>query len=150
MGAEVVYPIVSQARLRVIDRETNETGDGSDTRPTETERKYLELMRSVDPERDVLRKRVSVCALAEVVSMSADHVTIKYNGEETTIRKPVNSLKIAKAREISQTLAFEELNEQRQIMKGMVPLDKKFYGVPVELIRLLSEIADSFFFTPYL
>lgn len=144
------YPLVTRARLKVIDRDTDETGDGSDNRPTETECEWLEIMRGVDSERDVLRKRISVCAIADVTSMSADHVTIRYNGEEITIRKPANGLKVAKAREVSLTLALEELNDQRQIMKGMVPIDKKFYGVPVEVIRILGEVADNFFFTPYL
>lgn len=145
------FPLVSRDRLHVIDRNADEIGDGSDSRPTETERKWLDIMKATDSAREGLRKKIAVCAIADVVEYDPTKVTIRYEGENFTILSPTNGLAIAKAREVSATLAFEVLvTQQRRVMKGAVPVSKDFLGMSVEVIRLLTEVADSFFFMPYL
>lgn len=145
------FPLVSRERLQIIDRKTDEIGDGSDSRPTETERKWLEILNATDSARDVLRKKIAVCAIADVVEYDPEHVTVLYENVKYTVMKPTNGLAIAKAREISATLAFEVLvAQQRRVKRGEIFIDKNFSDVPVEVIRLLTEVADSFFFMPYL
>ena len=149
MAAVATYPLVKRERLKVIDRDAPETGDGTTTAPTETERAWLEIMRATDSEREHIRKKIAVCALADVTDIQPDSVSIKYAGTVYTIKKPANGLRVAKAREVSATLALEELNSQRQIVIGAMPLEKDFRGVDADVVRLLTDVADSFFFTPY-
>lgn len=151
MAATVTaYPLVTRERLKLIDRDTTETGDGTTNAPTETERAWLEIMRATDSEREHIRKRIAVCALADVTDIQPDSVSVKYDSTVYTIRKPANGLRIAKAREVSATYALEELNNQRQIVIGAQPIEKDFRGVDADVVRLLTDVADSFFFTPYL
>ena len=42
-------------------------GTGTDARPTEQERKWIELVRSTDASREVMRRRAAVCSIADVV-----------------------------------------------------------------------------------
>lgn len=144
------FPIVTRERLKVIDRDTKETGDGTTTAPTETERAWLEIMQATDSARESVRKKIAVCAYADVVDMQPDFVSVKYDDKIYTIKKPANGLRVAKAREVSATHALEELNNQRQIVIGAMPLEKEFRGVDADVLRLLTDVADSFFFTPYL
>lgn len=144
------FPLVTRERLKVIDRDTTETGDGSTNLPTEIERAWLEIMRATDSERESVRKKISVCALADIVDANLDLVSLKYGETVYTIKKPANGLKIAKAREISATFALEELNNQRQIVIGAMPIEKDFRGIDADVVRLLVEVADSFFFMPYI
>lgn len=151
MAAPVsAYPLITRERLKVIDRDAPETGDGESTAPTETERAWLEIMRATDSEREHIRKKIAVCALADVTDIQPDSVSVKYAGTVYTIKKPANGLRVAKAREVSATLALEELNSQRQIVIGAMPLEKDFRGVDADVVRLLTDVADSFFFTPYI
>jgi len=143
-------PYISRERLKVINADSSETGDGKDSRPTEKERAWIELMRATDVARDTLRKRASVCALADIEAMSAEQVTFVYDGTRYTIKKPVNGFRIAKAREISIMSALEELNAQRCIVIGAVPINKDFSGIDAAVIKLMGDVAESFFFTPFL
>lgn len=144
------FPRIARSRLKTIDAESAETGDGKTTVPTEEEKAWLDIMKSTDPEREKLRKKLSVCALADVVDYNKESVTIDYDGTKYTIKKPANALRIARAREVSVMDALEELNSQRMIVVGAVPVPKDFSGIDVEVIRLLSTVAESFFFAPYL
>lgn len=144
------YPIVTRERLKVIDRDAAETGDGTTSAPTETERAWLEIMRATDSARESVRKKIAVCALADVTDLTADAVSVRYGETVYTIRKPANGLRVAKAREVSATYALEELNNQRQLVIGAQPLEKDFRGVDADVIKMLTDVADSFFFTPYL
>lgn len=144
------FPIVTRERLKIIDRDATETGDGTTNAPTETERAWLEIMRATDSARESVRKKIAVCALADVTDLTADAVSVKYGETVYTIRKPANGLRVAKAREVSATYALEELNNQRQIVIGAQPLEKDFRGVDADVIKMLADVADSFFFTPYL
>lgn len=150
MAAVATYPLVTRERLKVIDRDTTETGDGTTNAPTETERAWLEIMRATDSERESIRKRIAVCSYADVTDIQRDSVSVKYDGTVYTIKKPANGLTVAKAREISATFALNELNNQRQIVIGAQPLEKDFRGVDADVIKMLTDVADSFFFTPYL
>lgn len=143
-------PFISRERLKVINADSTETGDGNDARPTEQERVWIELMRSTDVARDTLRKQAAVCALADVESMSKEHVTIKYDGTKYTIKKPINGFNIARARETSVMTALAELNAQRCIVLGAVPINKDFSGIDAAVIKLLGDVAENFFFTPFL
>ena len=146
----VDIPIISRERLKIINADSTEIGDGTDARPTEKEREWLELIRSTDVSRDVLRKRAAVCALADVVRMSPESVTITYDGKEYTIEKPRNGFRIAQARERSIMAALAELNAQRCIKYGLVPINKDFENIDAALIKLLGDVAENFFFTPFL
>jgi len=143
-------PFVTRERLKIINADSTETGDGTDTRPTETERAWLELIRSTDVSRDVLRKRAAVCALADVTKMSPDSVSFTYDSKEYTIEKPRNGFKIAQARERSIMAAVAELNAQRCIKYGLVPINKDFENIDAGLIKLFGDVAENFFFTPFL
>lgn len=143
-------PYISRERLKVINADSTESGDGKDSRPTDKEREWLELVRSTDTARDTMRKRAAVCAMADVESMSPEHVTFVYDGTKYTIKKPVNGFRIAKAREISIMSALEELNAQRCIVIGAVPINKDFSGIDAAVIKLMGDVAESFFFTPFL
>lgn len=114
------------------------------------EKKWLELVRSTDSARDVIRKRAAVCAIADVDSMSKDQVTIIYDGQKFTLRKPVKPFQIAQARERSIMAALAELNMQRCIVQGAVPIDKDFSGIDAAAIKLMGDVAENFFFTPFL
>lgn len=143
-------PFVTRERLKIINADSTETGDGNDARPTEKERAWIELMRSTDVSRDVMRKRAAVCALADVVTMTPERVTIAYDATEYTLEKPINGFRIARARELSIMAALEELNAQRCIKKGAVPINKDFANIDAAVIKLLGDVAENFFFTPFL
>lgn len=145
------FPRISRARmLNTIDPESSEVGDGTTSAPTEEEKRWFEIMKSTVPELEKIRKKLSVCAISEVVSYDKNQVTFVYDGVNYTINKPVNSLRIARAREYSAMSALEELNAQRCITIGAVPIAKDFSGIDAEVIQLMSQIADKFFFMPFL
>ena len=131
--------------LNTIDPESSEVGDGTTSAPTEEEKRWFEIMKSTVPELEKIRKKLSVCAISEVVSYDKNHVTFVYDGVNYTINKPVNSLKIARAREYSAMSALEELNAQRCITIGAVPIAKDFSGIDAEVIQLMAQVADKFF-----
>lgn len=144
------FPLISRARLKEIDVESNEIGDGTTTAPTEQEKEWFNLIKTTAPELEKLRKKISVCAIAEIVEYDKDKVTFSYEDENYTINKPANSLRISRCREYSIMSALEELNAQRCITVKNIPISKDFANIDVEVIRLMAQIAESFFFTPYL
>jgi hypothetical protein len=146
------FPIMSRVRLnsRLIDTDSIEIGDGTTSAPTEEERIWLDILKSTLPENEKLKKKLSVCALADVVAYSNDAVTIEYDGKKYTINKPNNSLRIARAREHSIIAAVEELNAQRCIVSNGVVISKDFSGIDAEVIRLFADVAENFFFAPFL
>jgi hypothetical protein len=143
-------PKISQARLQIINSDSKVIGDGSTDDPTEEEKAWIDIIASTAPELDVKKKRVSVCAIADVVEYDTNAVKLKYDGILYTIKKPTNSLQIARARERSAMAAFETLAAQFCILVGGVPCKSDLSNLPVEAIILLSNVADRFFFTPYL
>lgn len=148
---ESEFPRVSRERILYgIDSESSEIGDGTTSAPTEEEKRWFTIMKSTAPELEKLRKKLSVCGIAEIISYNKDHVTFSYDNVNYTVNKPVNSLKIARAREFSIMSALEELNLQRCIMISGVPIPKDFSGIDTEVIQILSSISEKFFFTPYL
>jgi hypothetical protein len=144
------FPRVTRARLNEIDSKSSQIGNGTTPDPTEEEKSWLDIIKSTDPERERLRKKLSVCVIADVVEYNPEAVTVMYDSVKYTIKKPVNGFNIAKARERSMMDALEELNAQRQIVVGAVPLPKDFSGVEAEVIQVLAKVAENFFFTPYL
>ena len=143
-------PKITQARLQVINPDSKTIGDGSTDDPTEEEKAWIDIIASTAPELDVKKKRVSVCAIADVVEYDANAVKVKYDGVVYTVKKPTNSLQIARARERSAMAAFETLAAQFCVLVGGVPCKSDLSNLPVEAIMLLSNVADRFFFTPYL
>ena len=145
------FPKMSRARLlHGIDAESSEIGDGSTSAPTEEEKKWFTLMKSTVPELEKVRKKISVCALAEVVEYDKNHIVFSYDSVNYTVNKPTNSLKIARAREYSIMSALEELNAQRCITSNNIPIPKDFSGIDAEVIQLMASVCENFFFTPYL
>lgn len=145
------FPRISRARmLNTIDPESSEVGDGTTSAPTEEEKRWFEIMKSTVPELEKLRKKLSVCAIAEIVEYDKNKVVFVYDNVNYTINKPVNSLKIARAREYSAMSALEELNAQRCITIGQIPIAKDFSGIDAEVIQIMSQVADKFFFMPFL
>ena len=145
------FPHISRARLlHGIDAESSDIGDGTTSAPTEEEKRWFTLMKSTVPELEKVRKKVSVCALAEVVEYDKNHIVFVYDSVNYAINKPVNSLKIARAREYSIMSALEELNAQRCITSNNIPIPKDFSGVDAEVIQLMASVCENFFFTPYL
>lgn len=143
-------PKISQARLQTINANSKVIGDGTTDDPTEEERAWIDLIASNAPELDVKKKRAAVCAIADVVEYDTNAVKIRYDDVIYTIKKPTNSLQIARARERSAMAAFETLASQFCVLVGAVPCKTDFSNLPVEVIILLSNVADRFFFTPYL
>jgi hypothetical protein len=145
------FPRISRARLlKTVDSESSEIGDGTTSAPTEEEKKWLEIMKSTAPETEKIRKKISVCAIAEVIEFSNDRVTFVYDGANYTISRPTNSLRIARAREHSIMSALEELNIQRCIVSNGIPIPKDFSGIDTEVIQLLASVSENFFFMPFL
>jgi len=143
-------PKITQARLQVINPDSKTIGDGSTDDPTEEEKAWIDIIASTAPELDVKKKRVSVCAIADVVEYDTNAIKVKYDGVVYTVKKPTNSLQIARARERSAMAAFETLVAQFCVLAGGVPCKSDLSNLPVEAILLLSNVADRFFFTPYL
>ncbi len=143
-------PKITQARLQVINADSKIIGDGTTDDPTEEEKAWIGIIASTAPELDVKKKRISICAIADVVEYDSSAVQIRYDGIIYTIKKPTNSLQIARARERSAMTAFETLAAQFCVLVGGVPCKTDFSNLPVEAIMLLSNVADRFFFTPYL
>ena len=143
-------PVVARERLKIINPRSKEVGDGTNEHPTENERVWLELVGSTDTSREVLRKRAAVCSIADVVRMTPESITITYDGKEYTLEKPLNSFRIAQARERSVMAALAELNAQRRIKYGLVPINKDFENIDAGLIKLFGDVAEDFFFTPFL
>jgi len=141
---------ISRERLKIVNSESTEIGDGTTTDPTEEEKKWFDILKSTVPELEKLRKRLSVCYLADIVDYDNSKVIIAYDGVNYTINKPVNSLRIARCREYSIMSALEELNNQRCITVNAVPISKDFSGIDAEVIQLMASVAEKFFFTPYL
>ena len=143
-------PKITQARLQVVNADSKIIGDGTTDDPTAEEKAWIDIIASTAPELDVKKKRVSVCAIADVVEYDTNAVKIKYDGVVYTIKKPTNSLQIARARERSAMAAFETLAAQFCVLVNGVPCKSDLLNLPVEAIMLLSNVADRFFFTPYL
>ena len=143
-------PKITQARLQVVNADSKIIGDGTTDDPTAEEKAWIDIIASTAPELDVKKKRVSVCAIADVVEYDANAVKVKYDGVVYTVKKPTNSLQIARARERSAMAAFETLAAQFCVLVGGVPCKSDLSNLPVEAIMLLSNVADRFFFTPYL
>jgi len=143
-------PKITQARIQIINADSKTIGDGTTDDPTAEERAWLDLIASTAPELDVKKKRVSVCAIADVVEYDTNSVQVRYDGIIYTIKKPTNSLQIARARERSAMAAFETLAAQFCVLVNGIPCKTDFSNLPVEAIILLSNVADRFFFTPYL
>jgi len=144
------FPRISRARLKTIDTESKVIGDGSTNDPTEEEKAWLDILTSTAPELEVKKKKLSVCSFADVVEYDSSAVKVNYDGVTYTVKKPSNSLQIARMRERSVMDAFEALNAQHCVCIGAVPCSRDFSGVPVEAISLLASVAESFFFMPYL
>jgi len=143
------FPKITRARLKVINADSKIIGDGSNDDPTEEERAWLDIMSSDAPELEVKKKRLSVCVIADVVDYNTDSVRVIYDGVTYTVKKPTNSLQIARARERSIMVAFETLAAQFCVCVGAVPVKTNFDGVSVEVIQLLASVAERFFFTPF-
>lgn len=144
------FPKISRFRIRTVVSDSDIIGDGSTTDPTEEERQWIDIMRSDAPELALKQKKLSVCSVADIVEYNNDQVKFSYDEKIYTIKKPTNSLQIARARETSATDALDVLNFQRCITIGAVPIKKDFSDVSVEVVQLMTEIADRFFFMPYL
>lgn len=142
------FPKISRARLKVVDSESTDAGDIP--APTEEERSWFKIIKSTAPELEKIRKKLSVCALAEIIEYDKNKVTFNYDGVNYTINKPNNSLKISRAREYSIIAALEELNMQRCITISAVPIPKDFSGIDADVIQLLAQVAENFFFMPFL
>jgi uncharacterized membrane protein len=143
-------PKITQARLQVVNADSKTIGDGTTDDPTEEEKAWIDIIASTAPELDVKKKRVSTCAIADVVEYDTNAIKVKYDGVVYTIKKPTNSLQIARARERSAMAAFETLVAQFCVLVNGAPCKTDFSNLPVEAIILLSNVADRFFFTPYL
>jgi len=143
-------PKITQARLQVVNADSKIIGDGTTDDPTEEEKAWIDIIASTAPELDVKKKRVSTCAIADVVEYDANAIKVRYDGIIYTIKKPSNSLQIARARERSAMAAFETLAAQFCVLVGGAPCKADLSNLPVEAIILLSNVADRFFFTPYL
>jgi len=143
-------PKITQARLQVVNADSKIIGDGTTDDPTEEEKAWIDIIASTAPELDVKKKRVSTCAIADVVEYDANAIKVRYDGIIYTIKKPSNSLQIARARERSAMAAFETLAAQFCVLVGGAPCKSDLSNLPVEAIILLSNVADRFFFTPYL
>ena len=143
-------PKITQARLQVVNADSKIIGDGTTDDPTEEEKAWIDIIASTAPELDVKKKRVSTCAIADMVEYDANAIKVRYDGVIYTIKKPSNSLQIARARERSAMAAFETLAAQFCVLVGGAPCKSDLSNLPVEAIILLSNVADRFFFTPYL
>jgi hypothetical protein len=143
-------PKITQARLQIINSDSKVIGDGTTDDPTKEEKAWIDIIASNAPELDVKKKRVSTCAIADVVEYDTNEIKVRYDGVIYTVKKPSNSLQIARARERSVMAAFETLAAQFCVMAGGVPCKSDLSNLPVEAIILLSNVADRFFFTPYL
>ena len=143
-------PKITQARLQVINSDSKVIGDGTTDDPTEEEKAWIDIIASTAPELDIKKKRASTCAIADVVEYDTSAIKIRYDGTIYTIKKPSNSLQIARARERSAMAAFETLGAQFCVLVGGAPCKADLSNLPVEAIILLSNVADRFFFTPYL
>ena len=143
-------PKITQARLQIINSDSKVVGDGTTDDPTEEEKAWIDIIASNAPELDVKKKRVSVCAIADVVEYDTNAIKVRYDSIIYTIKKPSNSLQIARARERSVIAAFETLAAQFCILIGGAPCKSDLSNLPVEAIMLLSNVADRFFFMPYL
>jgi hypothetical protein len=144
------FPKISRARLKVIDADIKTIGDGTTPEPTEEEKAWIDIITCDAPELENKKKKLSVCTLADIVEYDNNMVKFLYDGITYAIKKPTNSLQVARARERSITDAVEALNYQHCICAGAVPISKDFSGISVEVIGLISAIAESFFFMPYL
>ena len=144
------FPKITRQRIKTVNAESKIIGDGTTADPTEEERAWLDIIVSTAPELEVRKKKLYVCALADIVDYNADAVSVKYDGVMYTIKKPTNSLQIARALERSVVDALEALAAQACIYVGAVPVMRDFSGVPVEAVQVLSKVAENFFFMPYL
>lgn len=134
-------PIIARDRISVVAEDESQA--------TETEKRWFAIMRSDAPEMATTKRLVGVCSIADVVAMTRDSVSVKFDNTVYTISKPTNGLRVARAREYSLTDALEELNAQRQIKIGMAPINKNFENIDASTIRGLGNVAESFFFKPF-
>lgn len=135
------YPIITRARIAELGQD--------DSTATDEEKEWFAIMRSEAPELQSKKRRIGVCTIADVISITRDSITVAYEGTEYTLNKPVNALRIARAREYGATAALEELNAQRQIKVNGAPINKDFSNIDASVILGLTEVADSFFFKPF-
>jgi hypothetical protein len=143
-------PKITRARLKIINSDSTIPGDGSTDDPTPEEKAWLDIITSDAPELEVKKRKISVCGLADIAEYDSNSVKVLYDGVTYIIKKPTNSLQIARARERSIMAAFEMLAAQFCVCVGAVPVKSDFQGVSVEVIQLLATVAERFFFTPFL
>lgn len=146
---EYEFPRISRARLKTVNVDSKIIGDGSTDDPTEEEKAWIDIMKSTAPELEPKKKKVGVCVQADIVEYDANDVKISYDGVVYSIKKPANSLQIARAYERGVMSAFEALASQFCVCMAGVPC-ADLTKMPVEAIRLLSVVAENFFFAPYL
>ena len=144
------FPRITRARIKTVNADSKIIGDGTTDDPTEEEKAWLDIIASDAPELEVKKKKLYVCAITDIEEYDANGVKVKYDGVTYTIKKPANSLQIARARERSVMDALEALNAQHCVCVGAIPCTRDFAGVPVEAIGLLAQVAENFFFAPYL
>jgi hypothetical protein len=147
----IEFPRIARERLQVLDFDgAPGPATGKEERPSEEEQLWYDILKSTAPEMEKLKKKLSVCAIADVVEYSRDEITITYDTVNYTIKKPTNSLRIARAREYSIMAALEEMNNQRCITVNGTTIPKDFTGIDAEVIKLLASVCEPFFFMPYL
>lgn len=144
------FPRITRQRLKTVDVDSKEIGDGTTSAPTEEEKAWIDIMSNSAPELETKKKKLSVCAIADVTEYDQNGVKFTYDNVLYVIKKPTNSLQIARARERSVIDALEALNAQHCICAGALPVAKDFSGIPVEVINIMASVAESFFFAPYL
>jgi hypothetical protein len=141
MASPAEFPIITRSRITEVGED--------ETKATPEEKRWFDIMKNEAPENATLKRRVGVCAIADVNSMNKDCIEVTFEGTRFAIHKPANSIRCARAREDSATAALEELNNQRQIKIAGAPINKDFTGIDVAAIRGLTQVADRFFFTPF-
>lgn len=146
---EYEFPKISRARLKLVNTDSQTIGDGTTDDPTEEEKAWIDIMRSTAPELEPKKKKCGVCAQADIVEYDAGSVKVLYDGVVYTVKKPANSLQIARAYERGVMSAFESLASQFCVCVAGLPCSD-LSKMPVEAIRLLSVVAENFFFAPYL
>lgn len=139
---------VSEEALREKFGDGPELEEARKLLPTEDEIKFREIYTSSIPQLARLQRKMSVCLDVEVIGMSESFVEFEYGEKIYRLNSPTNAFKICMALEKNTLSGFAEMIEQKCIMVDGAPAELN--KLEVDEIRLLSQVADKFFFQTFM
>lgn len=116
--------------------------------PTKEELEFKRIFESTAPELERLRRKISVCLLAEVTELTSEKVEYLFNDKTVTVLSPSNSYNVFEKLQESRLAALQEMVKQGCVKSNGVDVD--INKMAIDELGLLNLVVDRFFFQIYL